>query len=324
MREKELEILFKHFLTKEKAYPINSVLAQASIGDKDKSLRSRRIADMLLLDTDNENYLALIEFKSFKEKNKAVNQVLEYLALIGNPSLLAYVVTPSGNNENDFIIYVIDENELKELSKEEFPYYESLRTKGLIDEKLLFEQIETKKKLKQDYKNRLVKNAWAGALIATCIISVMSILDYFYKSYSDRELLNRTRLVASQYQEIIEENTELRKQLHLMLNTNTNDSINSIHYSDKFYRHEMDSLSARIQNIEEFIRQSPQKVIEMNNISLNLQSTKDLFLKEKEINEIKITELKEKISLISTWGAGLLFVIIGAIVGFSIGLFRKN
>ena len=62
MNHRELEYKFIEFLLKEKGYNQKNFLLEASLRDSlsDENKRARYIADLILLDTDYNNYLALV------------------------------------------------------------------------------------------------------------------------------------------------------------------------------------------------------------------------------------------------------------------------
>ena len=63
MREQELSKIFTDFLNKEKGFPKESFLSESPITQKIGAKSRMFIADLILLDTNDNNYLALVEFK---------------------------------------------------------------------------------------------------------------------------------------------------------------------------------------------------------------------------------------------------------------------
>src|SRR3712207_4394848 len=108
MAEEQFIYQFIDFLVTQKGYPKGSILLEAPLADRRDGFR-RYIADLILLDTEYDNYLALIEFK-VKVRNaisESLLQVKSYLSILDKPNLPAYLVIPKSENNKvvDFVIY---------------------------------------------------------------------------------------------------------------------------------------------------------------------------------------------------------------------------
>lgn len=81
MREQELSKIFTDFLNKEKGFPKESFLFESPLNLKIGSTSRMYIADLILLDTSDNNYLALVEFKgsSRLSLNNYVTKIKSYL-----------------------------------------------------------------------------------------------------------------------------------------------------------------------------------------------------------------------------------------------------
>ncbi|WP_134385267.1 hypothetical protein [Flavobacterium psychrophilum] len=115
--------LFIEFLKVNKSYPEDSFLSDHHIIDLVSENNKRPIdADLAILDTVSNNYLAFVEFK--QKISLELNQYELYLGVLNNPDLRFYFVEPF--EENDFKIYILFENKLQQISKEDFPNYKTL------------------------------------------------------------------------------------------------------------------------------------------------------------------------------------------------------
>ncbi|EKT3965174.1 hypothetical protein ABF190_001826 [Flavobacterium psychrophilum] len=129
--------LFIEFLKVNKSYPEDSFLSDHHIIDLVSENNKRPIdADLAILDTVSNNYLAFVEFK--QKISLELNQYELYLGVLNNPDLRFYFVEPF--EENDFKIYILFENKLQQISKEDFPNYKTLKAKSLADKKAEIEK----------------------------------------------------------------------------------------------------------------------------------------------------------------------------------------
>lgn len=98
------------------------------------------------MDTEIDEYVGLVEFNSRFDKRvevDSINQVLQYLTLIGSKSTPAFLLTPKG--EDDFRIFHLTESEeWKKIGKSDFPTLGILSTKKQIEEKQLKKELEKK------------------------------------------------------------------------------------------------------------------------------------------------------------------------------------
>ncbi len=86
----------------------------------------------------------------------------------------------------------------------------------------------------------------------------------------------------------------------------------------------MNSLDERVQIMENIFSNSPQKILKLQELTYQLKSVNDKLSKEKEINDIKIVNIKERMDQLTLWTSGLIITILGSIIGFAINAFRKS
>ena len=86
----------------------------------------------------------------------------------------------------------------------------------------------------------------------------------------------------------------------------------------------INELEKRLVNFESSVASSPEKLLKLQEINFEFKEVQNTINKEKEITEIKISNLKEKLDQVIIWTSGLIITIIGSIIGFAINAFRKS
>lgn len=328
MNHRELEYKFIEFLLKEKGYTQKNFLLEASIRDTSSSEneRTRYIADLILLDTDYNSYLALVEFKSYQQNKRAISgqtvaQVKQYLNVIGNPNLPGYLVVP--DESNDFSVYILDDNDWKEIEKNDFPHYDSLRSKNQADEKKLSQDLSKEKAAELKKKRDLIRNtAWSTLMsLVVGIISVFILSKNVF--FTERKLTIEEATVVC-CDTLQDQTNDLKiKMLHFekeLIALKEQDSILVNNGKDL----KIKSLDNRILEMESILNQSPQSILKLQELTYQLKSVNEKLLKEKEINDIKIINVKERMDQLTLWTSGLIITILGSIIGFAINAFRKQ
>jgi hypothetical protein len=327
MNHRELEYKFIEFLLKEKGYTQKNFLLEASLRDtlSKENKRTRYIADLILLDTDYNNYLALVEFKSYQNNSKAISgqtvaQVQQYLNVIGNPNLPGYLVVPSETNE--FSVYILDNNDWKEIEKNDFPHYDSLRSKNQADEKRLNQDL-SKEKTNELKKKRDLFRTTAFSTLMSLIVGIVSVFILSKKVFfTEDRLTNETTTICCDTLQIQSNDLkfkilDIEKEL---LALKAQDSI----LVNNGKNLKMNSLNERIQIMEDVFSNSPQKILKLQELTYQLKGVNDKLSKEKEINDIKIVNIKERMDQLTLWTSGLIITILGSIIGFAINAFRKS
>jgi hypothetical protein len=327
MNERSLEYAFVTFLIEKKGYPRASLLLGTPIADKvTESGRTRRfIADLVVLDTDFNSYLALVEFKGYIKPGykETIEQVKMYLKVLDKPELPAYLVTPVGSEGMDFVIHILDNNEWRKIEKTDFPEYASLSSKNRADEKInLRESVLINERLKKK-RYELIKGTAVSTLLSL-IVGIVSVFVLSKSIFFDDKIENEKTPVIlccdSLEQKTKSFKTEiliLKKEIGLL---KTNDSI--------IYKNKdnivLNALSNRIKTLEGIINMTPDKLIKVQELNFEIKSLNEQITKEKEISEIKIQNLKDRIDTLTLWTSGIIITILGSIIGFAFNAFRKN
>ncbi|OYX84735.1 MAG: hypothetical protein B7Y83_07210, partial [Flavobacteriales bacterium 32-34-25] len=182
--------LFIEFLIANKNYPEDSFLMDHHIIDiVGKNNKKLIYADLTILDTISNNYLAFVEFK--EKISLDLNQYKLYLGVLNNPDLRFYFIEPF--EKNDFKIYIFFENKLQQISKEDFPNYKTLIAKSLADKKAEIEkQLFERKKENEKKKNTITSTLTATILSLVTALTLTQSLDIFdFKSdKNDKEIQN--------------------------------------------------------------------------------------------------------------------------------------
>ncbi|MGN6492800.1 MAG: hypothetical protein ACTHLE_12445 [Agriterribacter sp.] len=324
MRERNLERLFSRFLVERKGYSEASLLYEASIHPKtDENNFRRYLADLLILDTEFNNYLALIEFKGATEKrliNSAYEQVKAYLTALNRSDLPAFLVIPLG--ENDFEIFLFSTDGWNKIEKEDFPQYQTLQSKAQADSKVLFEDLNEKKYKEAKRKKELVRaTAWSTllSLIAGMIAVVIFSIDLFKNKIEEDGKTTTTCCDSTTI--LVNRLSRKIDTLELQFKTiKSNDTL----FIRNSQNAKLKELETRLANFEASVTSSPDRLLKLQEINFEFKELTNSIAKEKEISEIKISNLKEKLDQVIIWTSGLIITIIGSIIGFAINAFRKN
>lgn len=324
MRERDLERLFTNFLVQNRGFAKASLLYEASIHSKSDEKNFRRyLVDLLILDTEFNNYLALIEFKGGSDErllNSAYEQVKAYLYALDVSDLPAYLVVPIG--ENDFEIFLFSADKWTKVEKEDFPQYQTLQSKAQADSKSLFEALSEKKYREVKNKKELLRGtAWSTlvSLIAGIITVVIFSVDIFKNKVGDN---NKDAIPCCDTTSIfIKRLSQKIDTLEFQFKTfKSNDTLVAIDNQ----RTKLKELEIRLANFETSVASSPDRLLKLQEINFEFKELANSIDKEKEISEIKVLNLKEKLDQVISWTSGLIITIIGSIIGFAINAFRKN
>ncbi|KAB2915593.1 MAG: hypothetical protein F9K23_10045 [Bacteroidetes bacterium] len=137
MEHRELEKIFVDFIQNNKGYGKATIIYEAKLKSINESNSSPWRADILIIDSENDEYLALVEIKASKQKKDLINELRKierYLKEIGKEDLPFFIV--SSENEGDFNIHILSEDKVKEVSKDDFPSFEVLEAKVRADAKI--------------------------------------------------------------------------------------------------------------------------------------------------------------------------------------------
>ena len=316
---------FVEYLIREKGYPKGSILLEASLADNNRT-PNRYVADLILLDTEFNNYLALVEFKSKLSKPTidSLRQVKTYLNIIDIPNLPAYLVLPriTGEITVDFIVYILDNDDWKEIDKVDFPHYETLSSKNKADEKKEFKDLNEIKHKAANKKKELIKST-AYSTLASLIAGVIATFILSEKIFFQEK--TTTYPVIKTYCDSV-------KSSHHKLSykiASLEKSIKEIKQQDSIIQKngsnvKIADLNHRISNIENLINQTPERLLKIQEVTFQIQALKAEIESEKQLSETKISNVKERIDQLTIWTSGLIITIIGSIIGFAVNAFRKS
>ena len=179
MNEQELSNRFSKFLLEQKGYSTKSLLSQAPA----YAIGSRRVqADLLLLDTRIGDYIGIVEFKnniSPQIKRNARSQIEQYLKVIKAESLPFYLVYPL--DEENFQILVYSENDWISITHDEFPEFETLSAKKMIEEKAEEKEAEEREQFYYE-KKREVRRKTSLVTLTSLILGLTTAIATFYIS----------------------------------------------------------------------------------------------------------------------------------------------
>lgn len=325
MREQELSKIFTDFLNKEKGFPKESFLFESPLNLKIGSTSRMYIADLILLDTSDNNYLALVEFKgsSRLSLNNYVTKIKSYLNII-DKRMPAYVVIPDGTKEkNPFKIFVLKNNTFKQIELSDFPQYETIISKNRADEKKEYRDYEGIKEEEIKKKKEIIRGT-AISSILSLIIAVFSVLiisnnlftddkrDFsFLEHYFEKDSINNLQNEITKKISILEGNLKTIQKQDSLFQISTEKT-------------EILYLKNRINNIESSISQTPEKLFKTQELLFQIQFLKNEISNAKELNEAKFNNLKDRIDQLTLWISGILITLIGSISGFAINTFKKS
>jgi hypothetical protein len=325
MREQELSKIFTDFLNKEKGFPKESFLSESPITQKIGAKSRMFIADLILLDTNDNNYLALVEFKGSSRLalSNYVTKIKIFLNIIDKP-IPAYVVIPDGAKENNpFKIFVLKNDTFKQIELSDFPQYETIISKNRADEKKEYRDFEDIKEKEIKKKKEIIRGT-AISSILSLIVAIFSVLiisnnlftednrDFsFLKQYFEKDSINNLQNEITKKISILEGNLK---------NIQKQDSLFKISTE----KTEILYLKNRINNIESSISQTPEKLFKTQELLFQIEFLKNEISNAKELNEVKFNSLKDRIDQLTLWISGILITLIGSISGFAINTFKKS
>jgi len=318
-----LEKLFSSFLVQEKGFPEGCLLFEASLHPKvDEGSFRRYIADLLILDTEFNNYLALVEFKAQGDKRNvsiAYEQVRAYLNVLNKPDLPSFLVVP--REENDFEIYQLSTHDWARIEKEDFPQFQTLQSKAQADSKTLYEDLNERKYREAKRRKELLRGAaWStllsllAGIIAVVIFSIDTFKNGFGNSVDKETCCDSTSLLLN----------KLSVKLNLLDSQFKNLKNSDTLIKSYFQGQKLNAIEQRIDSFERSVTSSPDKLLKLQEINFQFHELQALIAKEKEISDIKISNLREKLDQVTIWTSGLIITIIGSIIGFAINAFRKS
>ncbi len=321
MRERELEQRFIKFLTEEKGYTQSSLMLEAPVGGFGRQ-QNRYIADLIIIDTDYNNYLALIEFKvaPYSVNQKTLQQVSTYLNVINQPNLPAYLVTA---DDDTFSIFILDNTDWRQIEPEDFPRSETLKSKNQADEKKsIKDQVE-----KSDAELKKGREFWrdtAFSTIASLVIGIVTSVLFFYLEFQNKDSEKARQAILIEYDSLLTADTYLIQNIQEIQNDllllKAQDSI----LLNNSKNVKIQDIERRLSLLEKVFENKPQTILKLQELTFELKATNEQITNLKEIDELRIDNLKDKIDQLTIWTSGLIITILGSITGFAINAFRKT
>jgi F0F1-type ATP synthase assembly protein I len=310
MTEQDLEQLFKKFLY-TKGYQEGNLVSQKALKSAGKvTFRP----DLLLLDIENQEYIAIIEFKSAINRGIEVStlgQIYRYFGRLGSREIPAYIVFPVA--DDDFqILSLSTDNEFVPINKEDFPSFETLSAKKLTDEKLKRRENEEIKLFEQEQKKQKAKLSSYLALSGLLVGLITSIFLMIYGKGDSIDRSSSNAMICcdslqSNFQKIDKRIADLESKLHLL----SIDTARSIRQPGTV---QLTNLDKRIKTIEDGVSTNPEKTLALLEVKreLDLLKKSDDFIKD--LNQSKIDALKSQIDLQNGWVIGIAIAIFASIL----------
>src|SRR5690606_4229898 len=180
MLERELENLFIEFLL-NRGYSRDNLLSQFAIRTENEKTIFR--PDLIIIDTINKEYIALIEFKNRIDRRieeMTVGQFYKLFGYLGTKNIPAYLVIPI--DEQDFQIFELTkDNTFEPISKDDFPNFETLSAKRITEEKIKQRELFQKKVAELEDKKRRAKQSSYFTLLSLIVGISASLIAVFFQ-----------------------------------------------------------------------------------------------------------------------------------------------
>lgn len=265
--------------------------------------------DLAILDTKTNNYIALIDFRNNISNHDIENYNL-YKKVLSQKDATFYVVTPNETND-DFSIYTLFNSELINISKDEFPNFQTLISKRKADEKADLESIIEEEKKENINKKYVITTTLTTAIISLIIAMLLTqSLDIF--NFDNTKTKKENDIVNSN---IYKELEKLKLQLSIM--DSKKDTVTKTDI-------EIEQIKKRLINIEKLITQDPKNILELQKIDNHFERLNQIIDREKELNNLKVEKLEDKMNTYSNIIFSLLVTIIGAILGYLFSNFKPK
>ena len=233
-----------------------------------------------------------------------------YKKVLSQKDAIFYVVTPNETND-DFSIYTLFNSELINVSKDEFPNFQTLIAKRKADEKADLESIIEEEKKENINKKNVLTTTLATAIVSLIIAMLLTkSLDIF--NFDNTKTKKENDIVNSN---IYKELEKLKLQLSII--DSKKDTITKTDI-------EIEQIKKRLINIEKLITQDPKNILELQKIDNHFERLNQIIDREKELNNLKVEKLEDKMNTYSNIIFSLLVTIIGAILGYLFSNFKPK
>lgn len=319
MEEKQLEILFRQFLL-NKGFTNGNLLSQVALRTTGEGVYR---PDLVILDIDNKEYVALVEFKTTIDERIKVNvlgQFYKYFSLLGTQAIPAFLVFPI-SSEDFQILSLTKDNTFEPITKDEFPSFETLSAKRLTEEKLKEREVELKTLKELELKKLKSRQISYLSLISLIIGVIASFITIFYQH---NEFKKPSILEINCYDSLQAKYVILNSKL-IELEKKVKSSSTSLSHNDSIYSSsKISTLDQRIKIIEKGISENPEKVLsilQLHNEIEQLRKSDDYI---KELTQEKINSLNDKLNLVNGFMFGLFITIFGAILSYAFTNLKTN
>ena len=252
---------------------------------------------------------SLIDFRNNISNHDIENYNL-YKKVLSQKDAIFYVVTPNETND-DFSIYTLFNSELINVSKDEFPNFQTLIAKRKADEKADLESIIEEEKKENINKKNVLTTTLATAIVSLIIAMLLTkSLDIF--NFDNTKTKKENDIVNSN---IYKELEKLKLQLSIM--DSKKDTVTKTDI-------EIEQIKKRLINIEKLITQDPKNILELQKIDNHFERLNQIIDREKELNNLKVEKLEDKMNTYSNIIFSLLVTIIGAILGYLFSNFKPK
>jgi hypothetical protein len=310
MDEKQLEDKFIAFLY-ERGYPKESILTQVPLVSTNGI---RHQPDLLIVDTEIDEYIGLVEFKSKPDFHAAFDQVSQYLKFIGSKSTPAFFVTPKG--EDDFSIFnLINVDEWSEIEKADFPTFSALSSKKQIEDKQFRKEIE-KEKLNAEYaKSKKAKQASFWALISAFLGIAFTIITI---SFSDKKFkgLGFSEKKTCCDSLSIKINALEQKLTKFNNSPNASSVVDTIKFIDSSKTYTR--LEKRLKVVETGISTDPERTLSILRINSELSQIKEIIEHKSELERSGNESIEKQIEYLNSAVLGIVLAIFSAALGIFI------
>lgn len=321
--ENQYEKLFIEFLIKEKGFPNESFLKNVHLVDTVGATGpvNRYICDLVILDTENDNYLALIDFKKsypsiLKER---LSDYESYLRVLNKSHLLFYFVIP--DDINLFNIYIIKNSRPALIDKNDFPSYKTLLSKVQADEKDNLKSLAYQKTNDAKRKREILRSTLFAGLASALIGAIFSLglksqifdnksIDIFKSTNCCDSISNQKIYIDQQIKDLEEKIAVLKEN-----NSSSQKQVENV---------QLNTLKTRLDGFESILKQNPENILKLQDLNYQLGAIKVSIEKEREITDIKILNFKETFSLFVTVTSTLIITIIGSLTAFAFSSFKKE
>lgn len=322
MLERELENLFIEFLL-SRGYSRDNLLSQFAIRTENEKTLFR--PDLIIIDTVNKEYIALIEFKNRIDRRveeMTVGQFFKLFGYLGTKNIPAYLVIPI--DKHDFQIFELTkDNSFEPISKDDFLNFETLSAKRITEEKIKQRELLQKKVSELEDKKRRAKQSSYFTLLSLILGILASLIAVFFQqkgfNKTSEQPIACCDSIENQYNNLQNKVVILESQLSKIAKSNSKtDTV--------FINSNVISFEKRIKIIETGISNNPEKTLSILQVRQEIELLKKADDYSKELTQSKLDAIQKEMEVQNAWMLGVLIAIFGTILSLVIPnlLARRN